>query len=91
MVDSRPNVWQLQSRHDKQALIEALRYPDPEVRSRAAVALRTLNAADAVPVLKDVLRTETDEQARRNMLMALHMMDRRTDVEGIVKKKTSTG
>jgi HEAT repeat protein len=87
VVDSRPNVWQLQSRHDKQGLLEALRYPDPEVRGRAAVALRTLSAVDAVPVLKDVLRTETDEQARRNMTMALHMLDRRTDVEGIVREK----
>jgi hypothetical protein len=87
VVDSRPNVWQLQSRHDKQGLVEALRHPDPEVRGRAAVALRTLGAVDAVPVLKDILRTETDEQARRNMTMALHMLDRRTDVEGIVKEK----
>jgi hypothetical protein len=87
VVDSRPNVWQLQSRHDKQALIEALRYPDPEVRSRAAVALRTLSATEAVPVLKQIVRTETDEQARRNMMMALHMMDRRTDVEGIIKEQ----
>ncbi len=87
MVDSRPNVWQLQSRHDKQGLIEALRHPDPEVRGRAAVALRTLNATEAVPVLKAIVRTETDEQARRNMTMALHMMDRRTDVDGIVKEQ----
>jgi hypothetical protein len=87
VVDSRPNVWQLQSRHDKQALIEALRHLDPEVRSRAAVALRTLNAVEAVPVLKETVRTETDEQARRNMMMALHMMDRRTDVEGIVREQ----
>jgi hypothetical protein len=87
VVDSRPNVWQLQSRHDKQALIEALYHPDPEVRGRAAVALRTLNATEAVPVLKEIVRTETDEQARRNMTMALHMMDRRTDVEGIVREQ----
>jgi hypothetical protein len=87
VVDSRPNVWQLQSRHDKQGLVEALRHPDPEVRGRAAVALRTLSAVDAVPALKDALRTETDEQARRNMTMALHMLDRRTDVEGIVREK----
>ncbi len=85
MVDSRPNVWQLQSRHDKQGLIEALRYPDPEVRGRAAVALRTLNATDAVPVLKEILRTETDEQVRRYLTMAVHMLDRRTDVDGIAK------
>jgi hypothetical protein len=85
VVDSRPNVWQLQSRHDKRGLIEALRYPDPEIRGRAAVALRTLNAVDAVPVLKEVLRTETDEQVRRNLTMVLHVLDHRTDVGSIAK------
>jgi hypothetical protein len=85
VVDSQPNIWQLQSRHDKQGLIEALRYPDPEVRGRAAVALRTLNAVEAVPAIKEALRAETDEQARRNLMMAVHMLDRRTDVEGIAR------
>ncbi len=87
MVESRPNVWQLQSRHDKQGLLGALRYPDPEVRGRAAAALRTLNAVDTVPALKEALRVETDEQARRNMTVALHVLDRRTDVHTIVKSE----
>jgi hypothetical protein len=83
VVDSRPNVWQLQSRQDKPGLIKALRHSDPEVRGRAAAALRTLNAVDVLPVLREVLRTETDERVRRNLTLALHVLERRTDMGGI--------
>jgi hypothetical protein len=78
-------VWQLQSRQDKDALIAALRHPDPDVRGRAAVALRTLDATEAVPTLKEALRAETDEQVRRYLALALHVLDHRTDVGGIAK------
>jgi hypothetical protein len=85
VVDSQPNVWQLQSRQDRPGLIKALRHSDPEIRGRAAAALRTLNAVDVIPVLREVLRTETDEQVRRNLMMALHVLVRRADVGGIAK------
>jgi hypothetical protein len=80
VVDSRPNVWQMQSRHDTQGLIKALRYPDPEVRGRAAVALRTLNAIQAVPALHEALQDELDEQARKYIQETLHRLDQRPDV-----------
>ncbi|MBN1564679.1 MAG: HEAT repeat domain-containing protein [Anaerolineae bacterium] len=80
MVDSRPNVWQMQSRQDIQGLIQALRYPDPEVRGRAAVALRTLDAVPAVPALKAALQDELDEQTSKYLKETLHILDQRTDV-----------
>ena len=87
MVDSRPNVWQLQAQHNKPGLIEALRHSDPDVRGRAAAALRTLDAVEAVPALKNALHTETDEQVRRNLVLALHVLDHRTDVSRIAKSQ----
>jgi HEAT repeat protein len=70
----------MQSRQDMHGLIQALRYPDPEVRGRAAVALRTLDAAPAVPAIKAALRDELDEQTRRYLNEALNILDKRTDV-----------
>ncbi len=91
MADSRPNVWQMQSRQDMQGLIQALRYPDPEVRGRAAVALRTLGAATSIPALKAALRDELDEQARKYLTEALHVLDQRTDIDLLTQKADITG
>ena len=79
-MKARPNVWQLQSRRDVDGLITALQYPDAEVRKRAAVALRTLDATQAIPSLKAALHDETDTQVRGHLNMALHELDHRTDV-----------
>ena len=91
MVNSRPNVWQLQSQRDMQGLIRALHYPDPEVRGRAAVALRTLDAIPAVPALKAALHDELDEQTRKYLKQALHVLDQRTDVGLMVQQANLEG
>jgi HEAT repeat protein len=91
VVESRPNIWQLQSRGDARQLIHALRYPDPEVRGRAAVALRTLDATQAIPALKEALRNETDEQVGRHLAAALRVLDHRTDVEGLIRDQNVDG
>jgi len=91
VVDSRPNIWQLQSRRDIQGLIHALEYPDPEVRKRAAVALRTMDVVQAVPALKAALQRETDPQTRTNIAETLHVLDHRTDVKGLVKSQDLPG
>lgn len=88
---SRPNVWQLQSRHDVQALILALQHPDPDVRKRAAVALRTLDASQAVPAFKAALRKETDESVRKSLFAALYILDHHTDVTTLVKTQDVSG
>lgn len=91
MVNSRPNIWQLQSRRDVTGLVTALQYPDPEVRKRAAAALRTMDATQAVPALKAAFRQETDPQARANLAAALHVLDHRTDVNSLVKSQNIQG
>jgi HEAT repeat protein len=91
VATTRPNIWQLQSRRDIQALTKALQYPDPEVRKRAAGALRALDAVQAVPALKTALRSETDLQVRTNLVTALHILDHRTDVNRLIKGKDVKG
>ena len=91
VIESRPNIWQLQSRGDTRQLIHALRYPDPEVRGRAAVALRTLDATQAIPALKEALRNETDDQVGRHLAAALRVLDHRTDVEGLIRDQNVDG
>jgi HEAT repeat protein len=91
VATTRPNIWQLQSRRDIQALTKALQYPDPEVRKRAAGALRVLDAVQAVPALKSALRNETDLQVRTNLVTALHVLDHRTDINSLIKDKDVNG
>jgi hypothetical protein len=88
---SRPNVWQLQARHDVQGLIVALQSTDPEVRKRAAIALRMIDASPAVPALKRALQKETDESARKSLFAALYILDHQTDVGGLIKSKDVHG
>lgn len=88
---SRPNVWQLQARHDVQGLIAALQFPDPQVRKRAAIALRMLDANLAVPALKQALQNETDESARKSLFAALYILDHQTDVQSLIKSKDVNG
>ena len=87
-----PNIWQMQSRRDIEGLTEALTNADPDVRKRAATALRTLDAAEAVPALEAALAVEDDWQAQEHIVAAiqylsresrLSMMIRTRDVEGL--------
>ncbi|MBI5959676.1 MAG: HEAT repeat domain-containing protein [Chloroflexi bacterium] len=89
--NARPNVWQLQSRRDLQGLVIALYFPDPEVRKRAAVALRMINASQAVPALKMALKNEPDDLVRKNIIAALHVLDHQTDVLSLVKGRDVHG
>ncbi|MBN2305805.1 MAG: HEAT repeat domain-containing protein [Anaerolineae bacterium] len=91
MAHTRPNVWQLQSRRDTHGLISALAYPDPEIRQRAATALRALDTVQAVPALKAALRHETNEQTRHSLAAAIHELDHRTDVGGLVNARDVNG
>jgi hypothetical protein len=84
-------VWQLQARHDVQGLIVALQSTDPEVRKRAAIALRMIDASPAVPALKRALQKETDESARKSLFAALYILDHQTDVGGLIKSRDVHG
>lgn len=81
----------MQSHQDVSGLIKALSYPDPEIRGRAAVALRTLEATDAVPALHSALEDELDEQARKYMQEALRLIDQGTNVAQLAADKDLGG
>jgi HEAT repeat protein len=61
----------MQAQFDVQGLIEALKNEDPGIRKRAAAALRTLGAVEAVPGLQKALEVEKDADARNNISAAL--------------------
>lgn len=69
------NIWRLQAQFDIKGLVMALKDPSPATRKRAAAALRTINATQALPVLKYVVRVETDAEARASMLAAIDALD----------------
>lgn len=71
MSDLRPNIWRLQAHFDIPGLIEALKNDDPGVRKRAATALRTLSAVQAVVPLQEALKGEKDPDARNSISAAL--------------------
>ena len=91
MANTRPNIWQLQARRDIDGLVAALQDADPEVRRRAANALRTIEAAQAVPALKVALRNESDSQVKRDVSAALHLLDQHTDVTGLTSLRDIDG
>lgn len=71
MSDNRLNIWRLQALADVPGLIKALEYGDPDVRQRAAVALRALEAFEAIPAMRAVLTKEDDPDARTLITSAL--------------------
>ena len=68
------DIWRLQSQFDNEGLIRALSHESPDIRRRAAVALRTIGAADAVPALRQALDKEHDPNTRQAMLLALETL-----------------
>ena len=76
MSDNRPNLWRLQALADVQGLIKALEYDDPDIRQRAAVALRALSAFEAIPAMRNVLANEDNPDARTLITSALvHLLE----------------
>jgi len=73
-ADQRPNIWQLQAQRDFRGLIEALQNENPEIRRRAASALRILGAVEALPTLRRVLESENDEATRKHLQDILESM-----------------
>lgn len=73
-ADSRPNIWQLQAQRDFRGLINALQNNDPDIRQRAATALRVLGAVEALPSLRRVIEAETNESSRKHLQDVLESM-----------------
>lgn len=64
MENNIPNIWQMQTEGDIDSLCKALAHPSPEIRRRAAVALRIMDARAAMPSLQTQLKKETSAQVR---------------------------
>jgi hypothetical protein len=73
--DIRPDIWRLQSKADAKGLIAALRDEMPDIRKRAAAALRALGAAEAIPHLRALLTTERDPTVREALLASLAVLE----------------
>jgi HEAT repeat protein len=82
-----PNIWQLQSRVDIDGLTAALSHADPEIRRKAAAALRALDAAGAIPALKDALATETDWEAQATLLAAVQHLTREDTLDVLIEQR----
>jgi len=74
VIEPRPNLRQYQSQPDIEHLIGLLAHPDAEIRRRAAMALRTLEAVQAVPALKAALARESDIQVRVSLQVAIQAL-----------------
>ena len=86
-----PNIWQLQTRGDVDALIEALRHPDAGTRRGAAAALRALGAWQAVPALQEALTLESDWQVHAALTAAIQYLDHDIHVDALIKNKDVRG
>jgi HEAT repeat protein len=86
-----PNIWQLQSRGDVEALIDALRHPDAGTRRGAAAALRALGAWQAVPALQAALSVESDWQVHAAVTAAIQYLDHDIHIEALIKNRDVRG
>lgn len=69
MADSNFDIWRLQAQADIRGLLEAVKDGTPDIRKRAATALRALGATSAIPALQSILVSEKDAELR-NVLIA---------------------
>lgn len=86
-----PNIWQLQTKGDADALVEALRHPDAGTRRGSAAALRALGAWQAVPALQAALAVENDWQVHAAITAALQYLDHDIYIETLIKNKDVRG
>ncbi len=89
LVSRRPNIWKLQANKEVDDLIIALSYSDPDIRKRAAAALRVLGENKAVPALKQQLERERHPDVREHLVAALEHLDE-AFAEDVVKQKDLT-
>jgi HEAT repeat protein len=71
VTDARPNIWRLQSQSDVDGLIKALENSDPDIRLRAAIALRALSATSAISPIRARLAIEDNAEVRTNLTQVL--------------------
>ncbi len=71
MADFNFDIWRLQAQGDMQGLITLLRHANPDMRRRAATALRALGATSSIPALQAALVNEGDAEVRTVLVSAL--------------------
>jgi hypothetical protein len=71
VADIKFDIWRLQAQGNVRGLSLALKDASPDVRRRAATALRALGASSAIPSLQSVLVTESDPDVRSVIISTL--------------------
>jgi hypothetical protein len=71
VADFKFDIWRLQAQGDVRGLSQALKDANPDVRRRAATALRALGASSAIPSLQSVLVSESDPDVRAVIISTL--------------------
>jgi hypothetical protein len=71
VADSNFDIWRLQAQADIRGLLEAVKDGTPDIRKRAATALRALGATSAIPALQTILVSEKDPELRNVLITTL--------------------
>jgi hypothetical protein len=71
VADSNFDIWRLQAQADIRGLIVAVKDGSPDIRKRAATALRALGATSAIPALQSLLVSEKDPALRSILITTL--------------------
>jgi len=72
--DFKPDIWRLQAQFDIKGLVQALKSENPNIRKRAAAALRALDAKAAVAAVRAAFISEQDPDAKASMGAALEAL-----------------
>jgi hypothetical protein len=70
-VSFNADIWRLQVQGDVRGLIEVLRQGDADLRGRAAMALRALGTASAIPALQDAILAESEPSVHSLLVATL--------------------
>lgn len=74
MSDYKPDIWRLQAQFDIKGLVQALKSDNPNIRKRAAAALRALDAKAAAAAVRSAFIREQDPDAKASMGAALEAL-----------------
>lgn len=86
-MNRRPNIWKFQADRDIKGLTKALDYPDPNIRKRAAAALRVLGAREAISSLNRALLKEPNPDVKEHINAALEHLDYDSFVTQVVEER----
>lgn len=87
----RPNIWKLQAERDIDGLIKALQYQDPDIRKRAAAALRVFGSTKAVFALERAFEEEKNPYVREHINSALTYVRHDDLLDDLIKNENVPG